>query len=38
MKGYYVDYCYLGLMPNGQWREFVSEEEYFEAYKEEQES
>ena len=32
MKGYWEGYSYVGFMPNGSKRRFVSEEEYKEAY------
>ena len=34
MKGYYVGYSYVGLMPDGTWQRFASEEEYWETYEE----
>lgn len=34
MKGYYERYSYVGLMPDGTWRRFVSDTEYAEAYRE----
>lgn len=32
MKGYYTEYAYVGFMPNGTTQEFVSYEEYKDAY------
>lgn len=34
MKGYYTGSSYVGLMPDGTWQRFVSEEEYWEIYSE----
>lgn len=34
IKGYYTGYSYVGLMPDGTWRYFVSDTEYLEAYEE----
>lgn len=35
MKVVFTDYGLLGRMPDGQWRLFVSEAEYAEAYADE---
>lgn len=32
MKGYYTESSYVGLMPDGTWQRFVTEEEYREAF------
>lgn len=32
MKGYWEGYSYVGFMPDGSKRRFVSDEEYREAY------
>ena len=32
MYGYYTGYSYVGFMPDGSKREFVSYEDYKEAY------
>jgi len=32
MKGYWTGASYVGLMPDGTIQEFVSEDEYIEAY------
>lgn len=34
MTGYWERYSYVGRMPDGKWRRFVSEDEYVEAYRE----
>ena len=34
MKGYYTESSYVGFMPDGSKRYFVSEKEYIEAYSE----
>ncbi len=33
MKGYWEGYSYVGFMPDGSKRRFVSEEDYKEAYR-----
>ena len=38
MKGYWTESSYVGFMPDGSKRWFVSEEEYVEAYREFQEA
>ena len=38
MKGYWTDSFYVGFMPDGTKRFFVSDEEYVEAYLEFQEA
>lgn len=38
MKGYWTDSFYVGCMPDGKWRFFVSDSEYIEAYREFQDS
>ena len=38
MKGYYERYSYVGFMHDGSKRRFATEEEYREAWKEEQAS
>lgn len=30
--GYYICYSYKGRMPDGEWRIFVTEKEYHEAF------
>ena len=35
MKGYYEGYSYVGFMPDGSEKRFVTDEEYREAYAEE---
>ena len=32
MKGYWTEYAYVGFMPDGSKRAFVSPEDYREAY------
>ena len=36
MKGYYTESSYVGLMPDGTWRRFVTEEEYKELFREQE--
>lgn len=36
MKGYYTGSSYVGRLPDGTWRRFVSEEEYKEIYREQE--
>lgn len=35
MKGYYVSYSYIGIMPDGSKREFASDRDYREAVEDE---
>ena len=35
-KGYYTGYSYCGIMPDGRKAYFVTESEYLEAYREEE--
>ena len=35
-KGYYTNYSYCGIMPDGKKQYFVNETEYVEAFYEEQ--
>lgn len=37
MKGYYISYGYMGFI-NGKYRLFATEEEYIEAFREENEN
>jgi len=32
MKGYWSEYSYVGLLPNGLWMRFSSDKEYEEMY------
>lgn len=34
MKGYWTEYSYVGLMPDGTWMYFSSDKEYEESYDE----
>ena len=38
MKGYYEGYSYVGFMLNGKKMRFATEQEYVEAYEEEEEA
>lgn len=38
MNGFWTDYGYVGTMPDGTVQEFVSADEYVEAYQEAAES